>query len=128
VVRSYPHQLSGGQRQRIGLAIALACSPSLLIADEPTTALDVTVQQDVLKLINDLVRSEGSSLIFVSHDLPVVSSMAERVAVMRSGQVVELAAVNELFGAARHEYSRMLVDAARRSDDDFIRVSERGRK
>lgn len=128
VVRAYPHQLSGGQRQRIGLAIALACGPSLLIADEPTTALDVTVQQDVLKLINDLVQSERSSLIFVSHDLPVVSSMTERVAVMRSGQVVELAAVNELFGAARHEYSRMLVDAARRSDDDFIRVSERGRR
>lgn len=127
VVRSYPHQLSGGQRQRIGLAIALACNPSLLIADEPTTALDVTVQQEVLKLINELVREEGSALMFVSHDLPVVSSMAERVAVMRNGTVVELATVGELFGGARHEYSRMLVQAARRSDDDFVRVSRGGR-
>lgn len=127
VVRSYPHQLSGGQRQRIGLAIALACSPSLLIADEPTTALDVTVQRDVLRLINDLVREEGSSLIFVSHDLPVVSSMTERVAVMRNGEMLELATVDALFSAARHEYSRLLVRAARRSDDDFTQISAGGR-
>ena len=126
VARSYPHQLSGGQRQRIGLAIALACSPSLLIADEPTTALDVTVQREMLKLINDLVREEGSSLIFVSHDLPVVSSMTERVAVMRNGNLVELAEVSELFGAAKHEYSQMLVQAARRSDDDFVRIAAGG--
>ena len=128
IVRLYPHQLSGGQRQRIGLAIALACDPSLLIADEPTTALDVTVQQEVLNLINELVREQGSALMFVSHDLPVVSMMTERVAVMRSGTMVELATVSKLFGGARHEYSQMLVRAARQSDDEFVRISEGGHR
>ncbi|MEY4400990.1 MAG: hypothetical protein RL072_855 [Actinomycetota bacterium] len=119
IIRSYPHQLSGGQRQRIGLAIALACSPRLLIADEPTTALDVTVQKEVLALIGELVREEGSALVFVSHDLPVVSSMTDRVAVMNQGQIVELANVRALFSHASHEYSRMLVRTARQSDEDL---------
>lgn len=119
IVRSFPHQLSGGQRQRIGLAIALACSPALLIADEPTTALDVTVQKEVLKLMNDLVGQEGSALIFVSHDLPVVSSMTERVAVMQRGKVVELASVDTLFASATHDYSKMLIRTAQLSDDSF---------
>ena len=123
IVRSFPHQLSGGQRQRIGLAIALACGPALLIADEPTTALDVTVQKEVLKLMNDLVSQEGSALIFVSHDLPVVSSMTERVAVMQHGKIVELASVGELFDSATHEYSKMLIHTAQLSDDSFTRFT-----
>ena len=123
IVRSFPHQLSGGQRQRIGLAIALACGPALLIADEPTTALDVTVQKEVLKLMNDLVSQEGSALIFVSHDLPVVSSMTERVAVMQHGNIVELASVDTLFANATNDYSKMLIRTAQLSDDSFTRFT-----
>ena len=123
IVRSFPHQLSGGQRQRIGLAIALACSPALLIADEPTTALDVTVQKEVLRLVNDLVNEEGSALIFVSHDLPVVSSMTERVAVMQHGRIVELSTVNSLFTDATHDYSKLLMQTARASDERFSLVT-----
>ncbi|MGA0218053.1 MAG: ABC transporter ATP-binding protein [Ilumatobacteraceae bacterium] len=124
IIRSYPHQLSGGQRQRIGLAIALACSPALLIADEPTTALDVTVQKEVLNLMSSLVAEEGSSLIFVSHDLPVVASITERVAVMQNGEIVELASVNSMFQDASHEYSRKLIQAARSSDAEFGHFTE----
>lgn len=123
IVRAYPHQLSGGQRQRIGLAIALACNPALLIADEPTTALDVTVQKEVLKLMNELVAQEGSSLIFVSHDLPVVSAMTETIAVMRSGKVVEHTTVSELFHNPLHEYSRKLIDTARATEAEFKRFA-----
>ena len=123
IVRSYPHQLSGGQRQRIGMATALACSPALLIADEPTTALDVTVQKEVLKLMNDLVSQEGSALIFVSHDLPVVSSMTERVAVMQHGKIIELASVGTLFANATDDYSKMLIRTAQLSDDSFTRLT-----
>ena len=114
-----PKQLSGGQRQRIGLAIALACEPALLIADEPTTALDVTVQREVLNLINALVDKEGSSLIFVTHDLPVVSAMTENVAVMQLGKIVENASVASLFHEPAHEYSRRLISAARLAEDSF---------
>lgn len=124
IIRSFPHQLSGGQRQRIGLAIALACSPVLLIADEPTTALDVTVQKEVLKLMNDLVSQEGSALIFVSHDLPVVSSMTERVAVMQYGKIVELTSVGTLFASATHDYSKLLIRTAQLSDDSFSRFTK----
>jgi ABC-type dipeptide/oligopeptide/nickel transport system ATPase component len=127
IVRSYPHQLSGGQRQRIGLAIALACDPVLLIADEPTTALDVTVQKEVLKLMNDLVTSRGSSLIFVSHDLPVISSMTESVLVMNTGKVVEHANVSNLFASPKHDYSKKLIATARHSDDLFTSFREGGR-
>ncbi len=123
IVRSFPHQLSGGQRQRIGLAIALACSPALLIADEPTTALDVTVQKEVLKMMNDLVNQEGSALIFVSHDLPVVSSMTQSVAVMQHGKIVELSSVNALFTNATHDYSRVLIRTAQTSDESFSRFT-----
>ena len=119
VLRAYPHQLSGGQRQRIGLAIALACEPALLIADEPTTALDVTVQREVLNLINTLVDQEGSSLVFVTHDLPVVSIMTENIAVMQLGQIVENATVASLFQAPKHEYSQRLINAARVAEDAF---------
>ena len=119
IVRAYPHQLSGGQRQRIGLAIAIACNPKLLIVDEPTTALDVTVQKEVLKTINDLVQQQGSSLIFISHDLPVVSTMAEDIAVLRNGELVEHANITALFNNPRHEYSKKLVDLARATEKEF---------
>ncbi|MHB1091047.1 MAG: ATP-binding cassette domain-containing protein [Ilumatobacteraceae bacterium] len=123
IVRAYPHQLSGGQRQRIGLAIALACNPVLLIADEPTTALDVTVQLEVLKLMNELVTQEGSSLIFVTHDLPVVSSMTEAVAVMQYGKMVEHTKVSDLFQHPRDDYSKKLIDTARATEAEFKRFS-----
>lgn len=119
IIRSYPHQLSGGQRQRIGLAIALACDPVLLIADEPTTALDVTVQKEVLKLMNDLVASRGSSLIFVSHDLPVIATMTESVMVMNTGRVVEHANVSDLFAQQKHDYSKKLIATAKHADELF---------
>ena len=124
IVRAYPHQLSGGQRQRIGLAIAIACSPKLLIVDEPTTALDVTVQKEVLQTINDLVKQQGSSLIFISHDLPVVSTMAEDIAVLRNGELVEHANITALFNNPQHEYSKKLVDLARASEKNFSYSTE----
>ena len=119
IVHAYPHQLSGGQRQRIGLAIAIACNPKLLIVDEPTTALDVTVQKEVLQTINDLVKQQGSSLIFISHDLPVVSTMAEDIAVLRNGDLVEHANIAALFNNPQHEYSKKLVDLARATEKEF---------
>ena len=127
IIRSYPHQLSGGQRQRIGLAIALACDPVLLIADEPTTALDVTVQKEVLKLMNDLVASRGSSLIFVSHDLPVIATMTESVLVMNTGKVVEHANVSNLFAQPQHDYSKKLIATAKHADELFTSFKGDGR-
>ncbi len=123
IVRAYPHQLSGGQRQRIGLAIAIACTPKLLIVDEPTTALDVTVQKEVLQTINELVQQQGTSLIFISHDLPVVSTMAEDIAVLRNGKLVEHANISALFTHPQHEYSKRLVDLARTSENEFSRFT-----
>ena len=118
-VRAYPHQLSGGQRQRVGLAIAIACNPKLLIVDEPTTALDVTVQSEVLQTINELVKQHDTSLIFISHDLPVVSTMVETIAVMQSGNWVEQASMSALFDQPQHEYSKRLVDLARATQNRF---------
>ncbi len=105
----YPHQLSGGMAQRVMLAVALSCSPQLLIADEPTTALDVTVQAQVLKLIRELQRELGLSVLFISHDLGVIAEMCDRVAVMYAGQIVEQAPVDELFLHPRHPYTAALL-------------------
>ena len=108
-VRDYPHQLSGGLRQRALVAMALACSPSLLIADEPTTALDVTIQAQILELLRGLQKRLGLALLLITHDLGVVAEMADRVAVMYAGRIVEEAPVRQLFRDARHPYTRGLL-------------------
>jgi oligopeptide/dipeptide ABC transporter ATP-binding protein len=121
-VRSYPHQLSGGMRQRIMIAIALACHPALLIADEPTTALDVTVQAQILDLLYELQARTGMAIILISHDLGVIAENCRSVAVMYRGRIVEAASTGALFAAARHPYSRGLMasipDAL--ADVDFL--------
>ncbi|MEJ6488555.1 ABC transporter ATP-binding protein [Leucobacter sp. USCH14] len=111
--RAYPHELSGGQRQRVAIAIALAARPRLLIADEPTTALDVTVQSEVLDLLDRLVAERDMGLLFVSHDLAVVARMTDRVLVLQHGAVVEEGAVREMLRAPQHPYTAQLVAHAR---------------
>jgi oligopeptide/dipeptide ABC transporter ATP-binding protein len=108
-VRDYPHQLSGGMRQRVMIAMAMACRPRLLIGDEPTTALDVTIQAQILALLRDLGRAAGTAVLLISHDLGVVAAMASRVIVMYAGQVVEEAPAGELFREPRHPYTRLLL-------------------
>ncbi len=107
--REYPHQLSGGMRQRVMIAIALACNPKVLIADEPTTALDVTVQAQILELIVDLQRKLGTAVILITHDLGLVAQTAQRVIVMYAGRKVEEAAVGALFAGPQHQYTRGLM-------------------
>ncbi|MFD2841264.1 ATP-binding cassette domain-containing protein [Populibacterium corticicola] len=113
VLGSYPWQLSGGQRQRVSIAMALACEPELLIADEPTTALDVTVQAEILDLLSEVIDKTGTTLVFVSHDLPVISKVAEGLVVMRNGRVVEETTVAQALRTPQHPYTRTLLDAAR---------------
>ena len=109
--RDYPHQLSGGQRQRAMIALALSCEPAVLVADEPTTALDVTVQAQILGLMRDLQRRSGTALVLITHDLGVVAEMADRVIVMYAGRRVEEAAVTDLFDTPLHPYTRGLMGA-----------------
>ena len=112
VIKQYPHQLSGGMRQRVMIAMALACRPKILIADEPTTALDVTIQAQILRLMNDLQKEKGTSIIFITHDLGVINEMADDVAVMYCGQVVEKASARTIFGAESklsHPYTEGLM-------------------
>ena len=109
--REYPHQLSGGMRQRVMIAIALACNPKLLIADEPTTALDVTIQAQILDLMSELKQRVGAAIILITHDLGVVAEIAERVLVMYAGRKVEEAPVGELFRTPRHPYTQGLLGA-----------------
>ena len=110
-VKQYPHQLSGGMRQRVMIAMALACSPKLLIADEPTTALDVTIQAQILDLMRDLKRRVGAAIVIITHDLGVVAEVASRVVVMYAGRKVEEAPVAELFGRPKHPYTKGLMGA-----------------
>ncbi|MFG1907756.1 ABC transporter ATP-binding protein [Kribbella sp. NPDC048928] len=129
-VDHYPHQFSGGQRQRVMIAMALCCSPSLLIADEPTTALDVTVQAQILELLDELQTSTGTGMVFITHDLAVISSIAQRVLVMQSGDPVEYGTAEQVFSDPQHDYTRMLLDAVPRIDDEVPAAAspdERGR-
>ncbi len=111
--RAFPHQLSGGQRQRVGIAIALACQPALLIADEPTTALDVTVQAGVLRLLAELIAERDTALLFITHDVALVSGITDQLLVMRRGAVVERGPTRRLASAPEHEYTAQLIAAAR---------------
>ena len=115
---SYPHQYSGGMRQRVMIAMALACQPQLIIADEPTTALDVTVQAQILALLKQLTRETNSALILITHDLGVVARYADRVIVMYGGRIVETARAAELYARPRHPYTRGLMDSVPRLDAD----------
>jgi len=115
-MQAWPHQLSGGQRQRVMIAMALACEPALLIADEPTTALDVTIQAQVLTLIRELQQQTGMAVLFITHDLGVVAQLCQEVAVMYAGRIVEHASAESLFARPRHPYSRALLGALPRLD------------
>ena len=118
-MREYPHQFSGGMRQRVMIAMALVCQPRLLLADEPTTALDVTIQAQVLSLIEDLKKEYGLAVMFITHNLGVVALIADRVAVMYAGQIVETASAQDLFAKPRHPYTRALLNSMPRVDRDL---------
>jgi peptide/nickel transport system ATP-binding protein/oligopeptide transport system ATP-binding protein len=120
-VDEYPHQLSGGMRQRVMIAMALSCAPELLVADEPTTALDVTIQAQILELVAELRRSRGMAVLLITHDLGVVAEVCDRVVVMYAGQVVERGTVDEIFREPRHPYTRGLLRS-------LPSLEERGRK
>jgi len=120
-VQEYPHQLSGGMRQRAMIAMALACSPKLMIADEPTTALDVTIQAQILELINRLQKDKGMSVILITHNLGVIAETAQKVAVMYAGRIVEYTEVKPIFGNPMHPYTQGLLKSIPRLDEDHAR-------
>jgi oligopeptide/dipeptide ABC transporter ATP-binding protein len=120
-LRAYPHEFSGGMRQRVMIAIALSCDPEIILCDEPTTALDVTIQDQILRLLSALCRESGVSLVFVTHDLPVVAQVCQRVAVMYGGQLVEEGGVREVLLDPRHPYTLGLVRSA--PDFEYVRDS-----
>ena len=117
-INQYPHEFSGGMRQRVLIAMALACRPKLLIADEPTTALDVTIQAQILQLLKSLKESNDMSVILITHDLGVVASLCNRVAVMYGGLIMEEGLVEEIFYDARHPYTRALLNSIPKLTDD----------
>jgi oligopeptide transport system ATP-binding protein len=117
-IAMYPYQLSGGMRQRAMIAMALLCGPKVLIADEPTTALDVTIQAQILELFADLKREFGMALVLITHDLGVVAALADRIAVMYAGRIVEEASCDDLFENPRHPYTRALLQSTPRADLD----------
>ena len=116
VLRQYPHELSGGMRQRVLIAMAFSCRPQLIVADEPTTALDVTVQRQILRLIKELQETAGTAILFITHDLGVVSKICDRVSVIHSGRILESAGVPDLFDFPQHDYTRALIRATPRYD------------
>jgi peptide/nickel transport system ATP-binding protein len=120
-IRDFPHQLSGGMRQRVMIAIALACSPELLIADEPTTALDVTVQAEIIDLMRELCSAKGTAILMISHDLGLVANMCRRVAVMYAGRIVEQQDAGAIFATPRHPYTQGLINS-------LPRLGERARR
>ncbi len=124
VIDDFPHQLSGGMRQRVMIAMALACRPDILIADEPTTALDVTIQAQILKLMNDLQDEKGTSILFITHDLGVVNQMADDIAVMYCGEIVEYSTVEEIFDESpySHPYTEGLLESIPRIDSKRDRL------
>ena len=115
-LKGYPHELSGGMRQRVMIAMALACSPKVIIADEPTTALDVTIQAQIIEIVRDLRTKLGTALIWITHDLGVIAGLADRVLVMYAGQIVEEAPVNELYARPQHPYTEGLLASVPRLD------------
>ncbi|MHA1565190.1 MAG: ABC transporter ATP-binding protein [Alphaproteobacteria bacterium] len=119
---NYPHQFSGGMNQRVMIAMALACRPDLLIADEPTTALDVTIQAQILDLLYQLSRESGTAIILVTHDLGVIAEMADRIAIMYSGRIVEAGKTRDVFRQPRHPYTRGLLDSRLRIDRRIERL------
>src|SRR5438034_7350476 len=119
----YPHELSGGMRQRVMIAMALACEPALLIADEPTTALDVTIQAQILELLADLRRRLGMAMLIITHDLGVIAEVADEVLVMYAGKIVESATVADLFADPQHPYTIGLLGSIPRLDVDRERLS-----
>lgn len=125
-LKSYPHQMSGGMNQRVMIAIAVACNPRLLIADEPTTALDVTVQAQIMSLLRSLQRDRGMAMVLISHDLAVVSEMADRVAVMYAGELIERQAVLAIFQAPRHPYTSALLAAIPEHNRGALRLTALG--
>jgi oligopeptide/dipeptide ABC transporter ATP-binding protein len=120
--KSYPHQLSGGLRQRIMIAMALSCAPDILVADEPTTALDVTIQAQILDLMHDLQERFGTAILFISHDFGVVSRMADDIAVMYAGKIVETGSAREVLTESKHPYTRALLETTPRIDASLTRL------
>jgi len=119
----YPHQFSGGMRQRVMIAMALACRPEIILADEPTTALDVTIQAQILSLLADLKKERRMSMIFITHNLGIVARMADRVAIMYGGEIVELSSVNDLFDRPVHPYTEALLNSVPRIDQKEQKLS-----
>ena len=122
-VDEYPHKLSGGMRQRIMIAMALACSPKLLIADEPTTALDVTIQGQILALLKKLVQGKEMAMLFITHDLGIVSELADTVGVMYAGELVEMASAQDFFTSAKHPYSKALISCLPKLENNPVRLN-----
>lgn len=126
IAKAFPHEISGGERQRAAIAMALACQPALLVADEPTTALDVTVQAEILDLLDSLVARHNMSMLFISHDLAVVARITNSVMVLRNGEVVESGSLHDILQTQTNSYTRELVTSARQLDDALNLASLRG--
>ena len=123
-MRDYPHQLSGGMRQRVVGAIGISCDPAVLIADEPTTSLDVTIQAQYLRLLNDLQQETGVAIMFITHDFGIVAKMCDRVAVMYAGRIVELADVRTIFNDPKHEYTKALINSVPKLEEKTGRLAQ----